>query len=120
MFNQPFYSIIRPSDRGVVRQYIEAAKEMSPVKNDDRRPGGYLYARFHVLKVSRRVDVSCSGAAPWAERQSGRAAEHLFIFPTSGLIVLLLHPCALCPVSLFMFLSNRMVPPPLLRLTHLS
>ncbi|RSH92957.1 hypothetical protein EHS25_008405 [Saitozyma podzolica] len=53
-FNQPFYSVIRPSDRGVVRQYIEAAKEMSPVKNDDRRPGGYLYAQFHVLKASRR------------------------------------------------------------------
>ncbi|OCF41559.1 hypothetical protein I317_04667 [Kwoniella heveanensis CBS 569] len=49
--NQPFYSIIKPSDRSHVRKYIEAAKQSSPVMFDERRSGGHGYTKFHVLKI---------------------------------------------------------------------
>ncbi|ORY29331.1 hypothetical protein BCR39DRAFT_467560, partial [Naematelia encephala] len=49
--NQPFYSIVRPSDRQLVQQYIEAAKAWSPVVQSGERSGGYGYCSFSVLKI---------------------------------------------------------------------
>ncbi|WVF70296.1 hypothetical protein IAT40_005085 [Kwoniella sp. CBS 6097] len=49
--NQPFYSIIKPSDRSHVRKYIEAAKQSSPIMFDEKRSGGHGYTKFHVLKI---------------------------------------------------------------------
>ncbi|OCF54256.1 hypothetical protein L486_08170 [Kwoniella mangroviensis CBS 10435] len=49
--NQPFYSIIRPSDRAHVRKYIESAKQSSPIMFNERRSGGHGYTRFHILKI---------------------------------------------------------------------
>ncbi|TXT08706.1 hypothetical protein VHUM_02834 [Vanrija humicola] len=45
------YSIIRPSDRPKVRQWIEAAKTWAPVVFDDERSGGHGYLNFSVLKI---------------------------------------------------------------------
>ncbi|KAK1925446.1 hypothetical protein DB88DRAFT_194686 [Papiliotrema laurentii] len=49
--NQPFYSIIKPSDRTLVKQYIDTAKSWTPVIQNERRSGGYGYCRFSVLKI---------------------------------------------------------------------
>ncbi|WVQ97609.1 hypothetical protein IAU59_004723 [Kwoniella sp. CBS 9459] len=49
--DQPFYSIIKPSDRSHVRKYIEAAKHSSPIMFDEKRSGGHGYTKFHVLKI---------------------------------------------------------------------
>lgn len=49
---QSLYSIIKPSDRPKVRQWIEAAKTWAPVVFDDERSGGHGYLNFSVLKVS--------------------------------------------------------------------
>ncbi|WVW82501.1 hypothetical protein I302_104512 [Kwoniella bestiolae CBS 10118] len=49
--NQPFYSMIRPSDRAHVRKYIESAKQSSPIMFNERRSGGHGYTTFHVLKI---------------------------------------------------------------------
>ncbi|WWC86441.1 uncharacterized protein L201_001318 [Kwoniella dendrophila CBS 6074] len=49
--NQPFYSVIRPSDRSHVRKYIEAAKKSSPIMYNEQRSGGHGYTTFHVLKI---------------------------------------------------------------------
>ncbi|WVR06048.1 hypothetical protein IAU60_003076 [Kwoniella sp. DSM 27419] len=49
--NQPFYSLIRPSDRLHVRKYIEAAKQSSPIMFNEKRSGGHGYTSFHVLKI---------------------------------------------------------------------
>ncbi|KAL1405988.1 hypothetical protein Q8F55_007671 [Vanrija albida] len=48
---QSLYSIIRPSDRAKVRQWIEAAKTWAPVVFDDERSGGHGYLNFSVLKI---------------------------------------------------------------------
>jgi len=49
--DQPFYSIIKPSDRPVVRKFIDTAKQWSPVVYNERRSGGHGYAKFSVLKI---------------------------------------------------------------------
>jgi hypothetical protein len=49
--NQPFYSIIKPSDRPLVRDHIETAKRSSPIGRDYRGSGGHAYTKFSVLKV---------------------------------------------------------------------
>jgi hypothetical protein len=49
--NNPFYSIIKPSDRALVREHIERAKQSSPLGRDYRGSGGHAYTRFSVLKV---------------------------------------------------------------------
>ena len=52
MRNQPFFSIIKPSDRGLVKQYIDTAKAWSPVIQNEKRSGGHGYCKFSLLKVS--------------------------------------------------------------------
>ncbi|WRT64326.1 uncharacterized protein IL334_001258 [Kwoniella shivajii] len=49
--DQPFYSIIRPSDRAHVRKYIESAKQSTPIMFNERRSGGHGYTTFHVLRI---------------------------------------------------------------------
>ena len=50
--SQPFYSIVKPSERQMVRRHIDAVKNWSPIVRTERRSGGVGYAEFHVLKVS--------------------------------------------------------------------
>jgi hypothetical protein len=54
--NNPFYSIIKPSDRALVREHIERAKRSSPIGRDYRGSGGHAYTKFSVLKVSHISD----------------------------------------------------------------
>jgi len=49
--NAPIYSIIRPSDRSLVKQYIDTAKAWSPVIQNPQRSGGHGYCKFSVLRV---------------------------------------------------------------------
>jgi hypothetical protein len=51
LIGQPFYSIVKPSERGLVREHIQSVKSWSPVVRTERRSGGLGYAEFHVLKV---------------------------------------------------------------------
>lgn len=57
---QPICSIVRPSDRPLVRKFIEAAKEGTPVSYSEKRTGGYGYAEFQVLKVGLHSRSSCA------------------------------------------------------------
>jgi hypothetical protein len=50
--DQSFYSIVKPSDRALVKEYIDRAKSWSPVVHDERRSGGHSYVEFEVLRVS--------------------------------------------------------------------
>jgi hypothetical protein len=55
LWDKPFYSIIRPSDRTLVKQYIDTAKSWSPVIQNEKRSGGHGYCKFSVLKASRAL-----------------------------------------------------------------
>lgn len=56
--NNPFYSIIKPSDRALVRDHIERAKQSSPLGRDYRGSGGHAYTRFSVLKIPDLPPIS--------------------------------------------------------------
>lgn len=51
LLDKPFFCIVRPSDRALVRTYIEHAKEAGPVVKDEKKPGGHGFCRFSVLKI---------------------------------------------------------------------
>lgn len=51
LLDKPFFCIVRPSDRGLVRTYIERAKEAGPVVKNEEKGGTHGFCRFSVLKI---------------------------------------------------------------------
>ena len=54
-----FYSIIKPSDRKVVKGYIDRVKAWSPVHQNEQHSGGHGYCTFSLLKVSSVRATNC-------------------------------------------------------------
>jgi hypothetical protein len=79
--NQPFYSIVKPSDRAHVRAWIDSAKAWSPVVYNERRSGGHGYTFFHVLKVSAIAPLQ-PGDDPWTVPHSHPLGDTLSAIQT--------------------------------------
>lgn len=80
---QSFYCIIRPSDRSLVRHYIDTAKAWSPVVRNEKRSGGHGYCRFSILKIP---DLPPHGATfPKGTDESERSMPGQEFIPVEGI-----------------------------------